>query len=102
MASSGLGLKLCENKMSTNYINSEEGKFIAASQRPDGSWRKQRRVKEGYTPQEEVPVYMSKGKQWREARESALPPGLTPEMLEEMKKTNKQPKSKKQERSVSL
>ncbi|VDM29674.1 unnamed protein product [Toxocara canis] len=50
--------------------------FIAASQRADGTWRKARRVKEGYVPQEEQPRYESPAAQF--CRDSKYPIGYTP------------------------
>lgn len=45
-----------------SYAVNEQGeRVIAASRRPDGTLRKERRVKPGYVPQDEQPVYQPRG-----------------------------------------
>ena len=45
-----------------DYTLNEEGeRVVAASRRPDGTVRKERRVRSGYVPQDEQQVYVSRG-----------------------------------------
>lgn len=52
-------------------------KVLPGSQRPDGTIRKERRIRAGYTPQDEQPVYQSVGVMAR--RDVPKCPGLDPE-----------------------
>ena len=70
-----------QNLKRDNIVYDSSGQpYIPGSQRPDGSWRKPIRVKEGYIPPDEMPVYQSRAK--REAAEMPkLPAGPSISLL---------------------
>ncbi|KAJ1357101.1 hypothetical protein KIN20_015150 [Parelaphostrongylus tenuis] len=64
--------------------------YIAATQRPDGSWRKARRVKDGYIPQEEQPKYQNPVQVATSSRGRVVV-GMTPRDMKQVTSGPRQP-----------
>ncbi|CAI5487102.1 unnamed protein product [Closterium sp. Naga37s-1] len=60
-------------------------RVIPASRRPDGTLRKEIRVRAGYVAQEEVATYVARGSRPKGGGPE-LPPGMDPELAAEMQK----------------
>ena len=66
---SGKKLKIADSEGQTL----KESGWIPATRRRDGTWRKARRVKEGYVPPDEAEKYESKSTQWMKNQSNAIP-----------------------------
>jgi hypothetical protein len=81
-----------DNENINQYLDPETGfLMVPGTRRADGSWRKPRRIKEGYIPPDEVPLYESKGKQWAKTLEIKNIPGS---VCPKAKRKNKKKKKK--------
>ncbi|KAG0467641.1 hypothetical protein HPP92_019221 [Vanilla planifolia] len=84
----------------------EGERILAPTRRPDGTLRKPVRIRAGYTPQDEVAIYQSKGTLMRKAAESLAPPGYDPPLDSKPKtksaKRNERKKEKKLQAALAM
>ncbi|KAL2460486.1 partner of Y14-MAGO [Abeliophyllum distichum] len=85
----------------------EGERILAPTRRPDGSLRKPIRIRAGYTPQDEVAIYQSKGTLWKKEMEATqeVPPGYDSAVVEAKPKSksakrNERKKEKRQQAAL--
>ncbi|KAG0487071.1 hypothetical protein HPP92_009166 [Vanilla planifolia] len=88
------------DEQSTRLLRTpKEGeRILAPTRRPDGTLRKPIRIRAGYTPQDEIAIYQSKGTLMRKAAESLLTAGYDPALDEKPKART----AKKEEKKLHL
>ncbi|XP_041994324.1 partner of Y14 and mago-like [Salvia splendens] len=85
----------------------EGERILAPTRRPDGTLRKPIRIRAGHTPQDEVPIYKSKGSMWKEEMSTVqeVPPGYEPVAEAKPKsksaKRNERKKEKRQQAALN-
>lgn len=84
----------------------EGERILAPTRRPDGTLRKPIRIRAGYTPQDEVAIYQSKGAIWKKemSAQQDAPPGYEPAPESKPKsksaKRNERKKEKRQQAAL--
>lgn len=94
----------CTMDMYEGLTLKEGERIVAPTRRPDGTLRKPIRIRAGYTPQDEVAIYQSKGALLRKGMPD-VPPGYD-SLVESKPKTksakrNERRKEKKQQASIA-
>lgn len=108
MVGDGVGSGECiqQEQRSTSQLGripKEGERILAPTRRPDGTLRKAVRIRPGYTPQDEVAIYKSKGALLKKSAQEELPPGYDPVLDAKPKtkstKRSERRKEKKQQAS---
>ncbi|KAK8951995.1 hypothetical protein KSP39_PZI003393 [Platanthera zijinensis] len=80
----------------------EGERILAPTRRPDGTLRKPIRIRAGYTPQDEVAIYKSKGTLMRKSAEVVVPPGYEPSMDAKLKTKSAKRNERKKEKKLQF
>lgn len=82
-------------------VRNEKGQWvIPATRRPDGTWRKETIMKEGYVPQEERAAFETKASRSKEGKSKV--PGLPPTVFKPPKEDKPKKKAEKMKSDTSV